>query len=79
MLKKPTKEEPKKMIIESINLQKVWAVVREWWAQSMVAVLLFILGIFIGSINAESRIVADCKFAGVFRVEIQAFSCQRKI
>jgi len=67
------------MTPEFINLHKIWAVVREWWAQSMVAVLLFILGMFIGSTNTESRIVADCKFAGVFRVEIQAFSCQRKI
>jgi hypothetical protein len=45
----------------------------------MVAVILFMLGLYIGSTNTESRIASDCKFAGAFRVEIQAFVCQRKL
>jgi hypothetical protein len=57
----------------------VWDAVNAWWAKSMVAVLLFLFGLYIGGINAESRIVSDCKFAGSFRVDIQAFACQRKL
>lgn len=66
-------------MLEPINFNKVWAVVNAWWARSMVAVLLFFLGLFIGIVNTESRIASDCKFAGAFRVDIQAFMCQRKL
>jgi hypothetical protein len=45
----------------------------------MVAIILFVLGLWIGTINAEYRVASDCKFAGSFRVDIQAFVCQRKI
>lgn len=67
------------MIIETINFRKVIDWINQLWAKSLVAILMFWLGIWIGSINAESRIIGDCKFAGSFRVEIQAFTCQRKI
>jgi hypothetical protein len=67
------------MIVDTINFNKVWAVVNAWWARSMVAVLLFFLGLLIGIVNTESRIASDCKFAGAFRVDIQAFMCQRKL
>lgn len=66
-------------MLEPINFNKVWAVVNAWWARSMVAVLLFFLGLFIGIVNTESRIASDCKFAAAFRVDIQAFTCQRKL
>lgn len=45
----------------------------------MVAILLFFVGLLIGIVNTESRIASDCKFANAFRVDIQAFSCQRKL
>lgn len=67
------------MIVESINVKKMWQTVNDWWARSMVAVLLFVIGVYIGALNTESRIASDCKFAGAFRVEIQAFICQRKL
>ena len=67
------------MIIDTINLQKVWEWVQEVWAKSLFAVLLFCLGLWIGIVNTESSIAADCKFAGAFRVDIQAFVCQRKL
>jgi len=66
-------------MLEPIQFNKVWAVVNAWWARSMVAVLLFFLGLFIGIVNTESRLASDCKFAGAFRVDIQAFTCQRKL
>jgi hypothetical protein len=57
----------------------VWGLINAWWGKSMIAVLLFFVGLYIGGLNAESRIVSDCKFAGAFRVDIQAFACQRKL
>jgi hypothetical protein len=45
----------------------------------MLAVVLFLLGLWIGSVNTESRIASDCKFANAFRVDIQAFNCQRRL
>ena len=67
------------MIIESISFKRVWEWVNVVWAKSLIAVILFFVGISIGQIQAESRITSDCKFAGAFRVEIQAFNCQRRI
>ena len=67
------------MIVDSINVKKVWQTINDWWAKSMVAVMLFVIGIYIGALNTENRIASDCKFAGAFRVEIQAFICQRKL
>lgn len=67
------------MIVDTINFDRVWSAIQAWWAKSMVAVLLFCLGVWIGIVNTEYRIASDCKFAGAFRVDIQAFVCQRKI
>jgi hypothetical protein len=67
------------MITETINYKAIWAWVNDVWAKSLIAVVLFVLGLWIGSITTESRIVSDCKFAGSFRADIQAFNCQRRI
>lgn len=67
------------MLIEAIDYKKIWAFINAVWAKSLVATMLFFLGLWIGIINTESSIAADCKFAGAFRVNIQAFVCQRKI
>ena len=66
-------------MLEPINFNRVWAWINAWWAKSMVAILLFFAGLLIGMVNTESRIASDCKFANAFRVDIQAFSCQRKL
>ena len=67
------------MLIEAIDYKKRWAFINAVWSKSLVAVMLFCLGLWIGVVNTESSIAADCKFAGAFRVDIQAFVCQRKI
>ena len=67
------------MIIEAINYRKIWQWINSVWSESLIAILLFFIGLWIGSVNTESRIASDCKFAGSFRVDIQEFSCQRKI
>jgi hypothetical protein len=61
------------------ELKKVAALVNSWWAKSMVAIILCVIGYNIGAIQTEIRIASDCKFANAFRVDIQAFSCQRKL
>ncbi len=68
-----------KLIIDVMDYKKALALLSTIWAKSFWAVFLFVIGLWIGSGNTESRIVADCKFAGSFRADIQAFACQRKI
>lgn len=67
------------MIIENFNFRIAIQFINDIWAKSLAAVVMFFLGMWIGSINTESRIVSDCKFAGAFRADIQAFNCQRRI
>jgi hypothetical protein len=61
------------------ELKKVLEMINSWWAKSMVAIILCVFGYNIGAIQTEIRIASDCKFANAFRVDIQAFSCQRKL
>lgn len=61
------------------ELKKVVEMINSWWAKSMVAIVLAVIGYNIGAIQTEIRIASDCKFANAFRVDIQAFSCQRKL
>lgn len=67
------------MIIETIDYKKVFAWINAVWAKSLAAVIMFVLGLWIGEVQTESRIIGDCKYAGAFRVEQQAFMCQRRI
>jgi len=61
------------------EIKKVAEMVNTWWAKSMFAIVLAVIGYNIGAIQTEIRIASDCKFANAFRVDIQAFSCQRKL
>ena len=67
------------MIIETIDYKKVLTWLHGLWTKSLAAAIALMFGWSLGSMNAESRIVGDCKFAGAFRVDIQAFTCQRRI
>lgn len=69
------------MIIETFHFDptKIIEWVNKIWAKSLVALVMLLAGLYVGELNAESRITSDCKFAGAFRVGIQAFACQRKI
>jgi hypothetical protein len=49
------------------------------WSLAFWPLTAFLLGLFIGEGNSESRIMSDCKYAQTFRVDHQAFACQRKI
>lgn len=67
------------MIPHTINFKRVLEVTLWLWSKSLPVMIALLLGLWIGSVNTESRIVSDCKFANAFRVDIQAFACQRKL
>lgn len=66
-------------MIDSIDYRKILNWINAVWAKSLVAVLLFIIGLWIGSVQTEIRVIGDCKYAGAFRVNHEAFVCQRRI
>lgn len=66
-------------MIDTIDYKKIFAWINGIWARSFVAVVLFFIGMGIGQVQTESRIIGDCKYAGAFRVDVQAFMCQRRI
>ena len=67
------------MIVETIDYKKVIAWINNVWAKSLAAVVMFCVGVAIGQIQIESKIIGDCKYAGSFRVNHEAFVCQRRI
>ena len=67
------------MNIENIKYQDVLRWLAAVWAKSFVAMLAFLFGMSWGQIQTESRVIGDCKYAGAFRVDVQAFTCQRRI
>ena len=67
------------MIVESLNYHAIIFWLKRKWARSFFVFLAFFIGMWVGGITTESRIIGDCKFAGAFRVDIQAFACQRRI
>jgi hypothetical protein len=67
------------MIVETIDYKKFFIWLNSIWAKSLAAVVMFCVGMLIGQVQTESRVIGDCKYAGAFRVEQQAFMCQRRI
>jgi hypothetical protein len=49
------------------------------WAASFWPLFTLLLGLLAGVLFATGDIINDCKYAGSFRVDSQAFTCQRKI
>jgi hypothetical protein len=66
-------------MVESFDYRKILTWINDAWAKSLVAVILFFVGLAVGQVQTESRVVGDCKYAGAFRVDHQAFVCQRRI
>jgi hypothetical protein len=66
-------------MIETIDYRKIIDWINNVWAKSLAAVVMFLIGILIGQVQTESRVIGDCKYAGAFRVDHQAFTCQRRI
>jgi hypothetical protein len=49
------------------------------WASSFWPLFALLLGVLIGVLATTGSIINDCKYAGAFRVDSQAFTCQRRI
>ncbi len=59
--------------------RKAMDVINDWWAKSAITFAIAAFAYYAGVVQTESRIAADCRFAAAFRVDIQAFTCQRKL
>jgi hypothetical protein len=68
-----------RVLIETITYKHVFDWIQNTWAKSLAAVVMFCVGIAIGQVQTESRVIGDCKYAGAFRVAHEAFVCQRRI
>ena len=67
------------MMLETLTYKQVLDWVHATWARSLAAVIMLVVGLWIGQVQTESRVIGDCKYAGAFRVDHQAFVCQRRI
>jgi hypothetical protein len=64
---------------ELIDLKKMWSSAQMVWAGSLGVVIALVFGFFVGYMYSKNAIVNDCSFTNGFRVNSQAFTCQRKI
>ncbi len=67
------------MTIENFDYRQILSWINNVWAKSLAAVIMFFVGLAIGQVQVESRVIGDCKYAGAFRVAHEAFVCQRRI
>lgn len=67
------------LFLEEKERKVLYEKLKQTWAKSFWPLLALLLGILIGVLSATNEIINDCKFAGSFRVDTQAFTCQRKI
>jgi hypothetical protein len=49
-----------------------------WWAASFGIVAALIIGILIGILMTERKIMDDCKFISSFRIDSQGYNCIRR-
>lgn len=72
--------ERKKMTIENLfDTKQIFPIAKRIWSLSFWPLIAFLAGFLWGADHSESRIISDCKYATTFRVDSQAFACQRKI
>jgi hypothetical protein len=67
------------LTIENFDYRQILSWINNVWAKSLAAVIMFFVGLAIGQVQVESRVIGDCKYAGAFRVAHEAFVCQRRI
>ena len=70
---------PSERAVVTDMAKKMMEVIHAWWAKSIVTFAIAAFAYYAGIAQTESRIAADCRFAAAFRVDIQAFTCQRKL
>lgn len=67
------------MNIENFDYRQILSWINNVWAKSLAAVIMFFVGLAVGQVQTESRVIGDCKYAGAFRVAHEAFVCQRRM
>jgi len=67
------------LTIENFDYRQIFTWIDNVWAKSLAAVVMFFVGLAIGQVQVESRVIGDCKYAGAFRVAHEAFVCQRRM
>lgn len=67
------------MFLNEQETQRVIEKTKRIWSRSFWPLFALLCGVLIGVLAATNDILNDCKYAGAFRVDTQAFSCQRKI
>ena len=67
------------MNIETFDYRQILNWITNVWAKSLAAVIMFFVGLAVGQVQTESRVIGDCKYAGAFRVAHEAFVCQRRM
>jgi hypothetical protein len=65
--------------IENFDYRQILSWINNVWAKSLAAVIMFFVGLAVGQVQTESRVIGDCKYAGAFRVAHEAFVCQRRM
>ena len=61
------------------DMKAAMAFAKTAWDNAFWPAVFAVIAFILGSMDAEQRIVSDCKYAQAFRVAQQAFTCQRKI
>lgn len=67
------------MFLNEAEYKRIKELCKRIWSASFWPLLALLFGVLAGVLFATSDILNDCKYAGAFRVDSQAFSCQRKI
>lgn len=61
------------------EIEQIKAVINSLWAKSLAVMLAIVLGFIAGTLNSQWRIMDDCKYINSFRIDSQAYTCQRRI
>lgn len=67
------------MFLHDAEIKRIKELCKRIWAAAFWPLFALLFGILIGVLIATNDILNDCKYAGAFRVDSQAFNCQRKI
>ena len=59
--------------------ERFYALIHQWWAKSLVLIILILIAFAFGRSFENKQITDDCKFMGSFRDGTQAYSCQVRI
>ncbi len=64
---------------ELIDLTKLQSWIQSKWRASLGIIVSLVLGILIGILSVEWRVIDDCKYLKSFRFGNMAFNCVRTI